>query len=118
MTRTVSATEARVHFGKLLRGIAEEGATYVVERDGQEIAVVLPVDEYQRLTSRTTESHWRARLKESQELFRQTFRGKDLPDPDELINLGREERDSAIFGDLLRRESDISVGNGNESGDR
>ena len=86
------------------------GATYVVEKAGQEVAVVMPVEEYERLTTSQSEPAWRSRLRESQELFRRNFRGQELPDPDELIELGRKERDDAILGDLLRRESDLSAG--------
>ena len=39
MTKTVSATEARVHFGELLRGVTERGDTYLVERSGTPLAV-------------------------------------------------------------------------------
>jgi prevent-host-death family protein len=49
MTRTVSATEARVHFGELMRAVVERGDTVVVERSGAPKVVVLSVQEYERL---------------------------------------------------------------------
>jgi prevent-host-death family protein len=49
MTRTISATDARVHFGEVLRGVSEERATYYVERSGTPVAVVIPVEEYEAL---------------------------------------------------------------------
>ena len=33
-TRTVTATEARVHFGEMLRIVREQGGTVIVERPG------------------------------------------------------------------------------------
>jgi prevent-host-death family protein len=46
MVRTVSATEARVHFGEVLRGVVDKGETVVVERSGKPRAVVLSITEY------------------------------------------------------------------------
>ncbi|MER3436753.1 MAG: hypothetical protein C4346_03575 [Chloroflexota bacterium] len=39
LTRTVSATEARIHLGELLRDVAGEGDTMLVERSGKPQAV-------------------------------------------------------------------------------
>lgn len=39
MPKTVSATEARIHLGALLRDIAEQGETIIVERGGKPQAV-------------------------------------------------------------------------------
>lgn len=52
VARTISATEARVHLGEVLRGVAEERATYYVERSSTPIAVVVPVEEYEALIDR------------------------------------------------------------------
>lgn len=49
MNRTISATDARVHFGEVLRNVHEEQATYYVERSGTPVAVVIPVEEYEAL---------------------------------------------------------------------
>lgn len=44
----VSATEARVHFGEIMRR-AEQGETLVVERAGNATAVIMSFKEYSRL---------------------------------------------------------------------
>ena len=52
MARTISATDARVHFNEVLRGVSEERATYYVERSGKPVAVVIPIEEYEALLDR------------------------------------------------------------------
>jgi prevent-host-death family protein len=112
MKKTVSATEARVHFGELLRAVAEEGTTYIVERGGKPQAVVISAEEYDELAGkREEEPYWWTLLEKSRATFQAEFKGKELPDPVELINAGRQERDDAILGDLLRREPDRSPDN-------
>lgn len=48
--RVLSATEARVHFGEVLRRV-EEGEVIVVEGRGRPQAVILSVKAYARLTA-------------------------------------------------------------------
>jgi prevent-host-death family protein len=102
MPRRISATEARVHFGAVLRNVAEEGETYMVERTGKQIAVVLPVAEYERLISTGEKPRWKALLDESDELFRSFHARNPNIDWAEVIREGREERDrqlsQALFG--------------------
>ena len=50
MERTMTATEARVRFGELLRAVAERGETVIVERHGKPTVAFVPVAEYERLT--------------------------------------------------------------------
>lgn len=45
----VTATEARIRFGELLRRVAENRESVIVERGGKPRAVVLSVSEYERL---------------------------------------------------------------------
>lgn len=115
MKRTVSATEARVHFGELLRAVAEEGATYMVERQGKPQVVVISLERYEQLTTDEGQKpDWWQNFQAARALFKAEFKGKELPDPVELINAGRQERDDAILGDLLRRELDSKVLDGSE----
>lgn len=48
MPRTMSATEARVHFGELIR-LVQAGETVIVERRGKPVAVFIHPDEFARL---------------------------------------------------------------------
>ncbi len=45
----MSATEARVHFGELMRRVVEGQEPVIVERGGKPKVVVLSVAEYERL---------------------------------------------------------------------
>jgi prevent-host-death family protein len=45
MTRVVSATEARIHFGELMRQAVENHETTIVERGGKSHVVVMSVEE-------------------------------------------------------------------------
>jgi prevent-host-death family protein len=108
MKKTVSATEARVHFGELLRGVAEEDETYIVERSGKPTAVLVSFEEYQETQKHKPKERWEILLEESQRIFRES--GAEVPDAVKLINEGRQERDDATLGDLLRREPDRQAG--------
>jgi len=49
MKRSVTATEAQIRFGELIRRVAEDRESVIVERGGKPQAVVLSVPEYERL---------------------------------------------------------------------
>jgi len=53
IVHTMSATEARVHFGWLLRRVAECGETVIVEHRGKPKVVFVSIPEYERLTGRS-----------------------------------------------------------------
>lgn len=101
MKKTVSATEARVHFGELLREVAEEGATYVVERSGKPRAIVISAEEYERLQANKPKVDWMKQLKKSQEAFRPLRESGKLDGIVELIREEREKRDQHLL-DVLR----------------
>jgi len=52
-TTTLSATEVKNRFGRVLREIAQTGGPIMVERDGKPVAVILSVGEYTRLQPQT-----------------------------------------------------------------
>ena len=104
MERRVTATEARVHFGELLRDVSERGSVVVVERGGQAQAVVLSMDEYRRLRARETPlKAWLERADEVATAIQRGLAGRPMPDADELIEAGREERFDALIESLRRR---------------
>jgi prevent-host-death family protein len=45
----MSATEARVHFGEVLRRVTEDQEVVIVERGGTPSAAVIPIRELERL---------------------------------------------------------------------
>lgn len=102
MTRTISATEARIHFGDVLRGVTERGETFLVERGGKPQAVVMSIDEYDRLRKRNGhDDDWWDLVMRSQERFRREWGDRPMPDTARLIEEGREERDDQILAGLL-----------------
>lgn len=108
--RTISATEARVHFGELMRRARAEGPI-TVERGGAPQVVVMSVEQYARLKSASgeaTEEPWEIKAREARRMFREHLKktGAKLPDAVEIIREGREIRDRQIdeATGLYRRE--------------
>lgn len=102
MTKRVSATQARVHFGEILRTVQEDGETIVVERGGHAAAVILPVAAYERMGNETRSRNWRARIAALHGLWESELGRRQLPDAVEVIRKGREERDAQL-AEILRR---------------
>ena len=50
--KTISAVEARVHFGDVMKRTFKEGAHFVVEKAGIPMVVILNAQEYALLTAR------------------------------------------------------------------
>lgn len=98
MRRTVSATEARVHFGELLRQVSDEHAIVTIERGGKPRAVLVPVDEYQRMQGAVPREEWEELLDRTRALIRADLAGRRLPPADETIRTMREERDAELLG--------------------
>lgn len=55
MKRTISAVQARQHFGEVLEGVYYRGDEVVIERAGKTMAVVVPVERYQAMERRREE---------------------------------------------------------------
>ncbi len=66
----IPATDARVHFGELVRDIEQSGEAVLVERNGHPVVAVLPVDEFRRLQRVEQGDDWRAAVRAAQEAFR------------------------------------------------
>ena len=97
MERIMAATEARVHFGELMRQVVEKGQTVIVERDGMPQVVVLSVGEYERLRAAAKPDDWEEALHRAvavAERIHARRQGKPLPPPEEIIRAVREERDA------------------------
>lgn len=75
MERTVGALEARRNFGKILREVEANRGHFVVERNGEAVAAVVPIELYRRwveereaLFSSMRESMERANLSDEEAL--------------------------------------------------
>jgi prevent-host-death family protein len=105
--RTVSATEARVHFGELLDAVAEKGDAVIVERAGRPLAVVVSIDEWRRRRSTDAGGRWTGvdEMMRAHWAYMREKYGDTLNDIDwaEEIRAGREERDEQIINAVLGR---------------
>ncbi|MSP14027.1 MAG: type II toxin-antitoxin system Phd/YefM family antitoxin [Chloroflexi bacterium] len=101
MEKTISATEARVHFGEMLRRVTEGQETIVVEKDGKPQVVVISLDEYRRLQGGSQSiPDWLRMVDETRAMIALELQGKDLPDTGEMIRQMREARDAELMDRL------------------
>ena len=99
MKRVVSATEARIRFGELIRKVVEEREPVLVERGGKPYVVLLSVEEYERLKAAQKKEAWREIVKEILSLgsrIKSRRGGKPLTPPEEVIRELHEERDAKL----------------------
>jgi prevent-host-death family protein len=80
MENLIPAFEARRQFGKLLQNVAAKGDTYVVERHGEPVAAVVPIEVYEQ---------WKQQRSEFFARWRQAAERADLA-PDEADKLAKE----------------------------
>jgi prevent-host-death family protein len=99
MEQTVSATEARIHFGELMRRVVERGEPVIVERGGKPEVVVVSIAEYERLRANKN-GDWLQRVDEVREQIRQELGDRTLPPPEDIIREMREERDAQLLDNL------------------
>ncbi len=101
MQRTMSATEARVHFGELMRHVVEQKEPVIVEHSGEPYVVVISMDKYQQLlTAQEEQEDWRELVRQAREQIRVELGEHDLTPPEDVLREIREERDAQL--DALR----------------
>ena len=93
MKHVVSATEARIRFGELMRRAVESREPIIVERGGKSHVVVLSVDEYERLLKRQQQDDWRELVRRERAQVQADLDGRKLPLPEEILQQLREGRD-------------------------
>ena len=101
MERVVSATEARIRFGELMRRAVEDRETIIVERGGKPYVVVLSVEDYNRLKEAQSRPAWQDVLNEIRETrarIHARLGREPLPPPEEVIREMREERGAQLTG--------------------
>jgi prevent-host-death family protein len=95
----MSATQARVHFGEVLRRV-ENNETITVERGGQPMAVILSVAEYEKLRSGERDApSWEDQLRRTQERFLREATNVDY-DVEENTRQMREERGDQLLDNM------------------
>ena len=98
MGRVVSATEARIHFGELMRQAVENHETIVVERGGKSHVVVISVEEYERLLKRQQQGDWKELVHGARAQIQTELGDRSLPRPEEILDQVREGRDEQLLG--------------------
>lgn len=98
MQKTISATQARIHFGEIMRQ-AKVGPV-IVERDGKAEVVVISKKAYDQLVTAKSQANLQKRLKNLHAQIRVELAGRTLPDSAEIIRQGREERDEQLLNNL------------------
>ena len=98
MDRVVSATEARVRFGELMRKVVENHETIVVERGGKYHVVVISVEEYERLRKQQQQGDWRELVHGARAQIQAELGDRTLPRPEEILDQVREGRDEQLLG--------------------
>jgi len=97
MERVISATEARIHFGELMRRVAEEKTSVIVERGGKPQVVVLSIEEYERLRDLgQNRGRWKKLVDQSRSQIQTELVDRELTAPEEVIRSLREERDAQL----------------------
>jgi prevent-host-death family protein len=95
---TVSATDARIRFGEIMRR-AKRGPV-IVERGGKPEVVVISKQEYDQLVGKAPRKDQRKLLGDLHERLRVELAGRTLPDPVEIIQEVRKARDEQILSNL------------------
>jgi prevent-host-death family protein len=97
MQRTMSATEARIHFGELMRRVVEQQESVVVEHSGKPHVVVLSVDKYQQLlAAQEDRKDWRDLVFQAREQVQADLGERELTPSEDALREIREERDEQL----------------------
>jgi len=103
MVKTMSATEARIHFGDLMRQVVEKNQVVIVERAGKPQVAIVSVKEYEHLQALQQRQNWEQAFEAMKPIaakIRERRKSISFPQPDELIRHMREERDEELFANL------------------
>lgn len=101
MDKIKSATEARVHFGEVMRDVSERDEIIIVERGGSPKIAIMSVAYLNELRSKAgnTVPEWKRLLEEAHEQVRKDGNVPLMPPPEDVIREMREER-NAHFPDV------------------
>ncbi len=108
MVRTISATEAKVNFGSVLRSVQEKDDVVIVENHGRPTAAIISIEEYQSLqaiSERDREARALERLRVLQEQIAERNRDLTSDEADAIADeLTRTAMDSLVAKGTLRFE--------------
>jgi len=96
MYQVVSATQARIHFGEILR--RAQSAPVIVERSGKPAVVILSKQEYDRLLA--SQEDWLSMVERSRAAISARMKGRAMPEPAEMLRQAREIRNEQLASAL------------------
>ena len=97
--RRMTATDARVHFGEVMRRVVEQGEQIIVERAGKPQVVILSMATYEQMKMAQQREGWRDALARAIQVgakIRARRGEQPLTPPEEVIHRMREERDAQL----------------------
>ena len=98
MERTISATQARIHLGELMRQVRDEQQTVIVERNGDPQVVIVSLAAYQRMKEAEAQQlSTRERIEHVRAQITADLAGRPLPSFVELLQELRDERDDHLL---------------------
>ena len=99
MERKMTATDARIRFGEVMRRVVERGEQIIVERAGKPQVVILSMAAYEQMKMTQQREGWRDALARAIQVgakIRARRGEQPLTPPEEIIRQVREERDAQL----------------------
>ena len=97
--RVISATQARIHFGELMRQVVENRESVVVERGGEPQIVLISLAEYKRLLgARSKQGAWSNLVQRARQHIKSELGGRQLTPSEDILGELRAERDAGLMG--------------------
>jgi prevent-host-death family protein len=99
MEQKITATNARIHFGAVMRQVMEEGEPVIVERAGQPQVVIMSVDAYEKMKVAQQQVGWQETLAQAIHVgarIKARRDGQPLTPPEDVVGQIREERDAHL----------------------
>lgn len=97
MLHRISATDARIHLGELMRRVAEKEETVIIEHGGKPHTVMISVARYEQLlAAQQQRNDWRELVHRALEQVRADLGERELPPPEEILREIRNLRDEQI----------------------
>ncbi len=97
MEHKISATDARIRFGELMRHVVERQEPVVVERSGEPHVVMISVDEYERLrAAQERQQDWRELVSQARAQVRADLGDHKVAAPEDMLREVRKERDEQL----------------------
>lgn len=108
MNNVMSATDARVHFGEVMRRVSEHDEIVIVERGGSPRVAIISVEQLNRFRQGQQDKDnecgdWFDRTLRTHERIRRAIGNQQLPPAADVIREMREERDAQLLADLRGR---------------